>query len=546
MDFDEELLGLAGAGGSKRKSKTSSKSNKRKRAEESDDGSASDMDMSSDSDAEPAQSRARRSGPKSSAKVDSDGEDDDNPYPVEGIYTDAAERARVQDLPELEREEFIANRQEQINERETRKQVAKLAARSGGAAAGGDSDVDDDDEEYEATRGTRSRKATGSSKTKAEGYEKLRKSRAEKGKKKEKKADDSDDEYEDEPRKSRRRKQSSDAESGSDMDESDEEDASRTRKAKSKKAGPEPASLAEMSHIIVTRAKLAQMCAAPWFKDWVVGAFVRVVVGMNPEGRQYRLAEVTDITPAREPYRFENATSDIRLVLTIGKEVRVFTMDQVSNAPCSDREYDRYIRTCRVADVDVPTSKRAGKIKNALAERTEYRLTEEDLAKKLAAKGPNFSGPGAKAKLRVLLTDARASGDEAKAQEYAEQLAKLEGPAQEDDRAKRINERNRASNREEIKRAEAKSQELRRKQADALARGETDVKVDPSARVKTMPRLNYDSRPHTPTPGTPNNGAAASANGAAAAAAAATGTPRAKGSKIELASQVQLDVDLDF
>lgn len=56
------------------------------------------------------------------------------------------------------------------------------------------------------------------------------------------------------------------------MDESDEEDASRTRKAKSKKAGPEPASLAEMSHIIVTRAKLAQMCAAPWFKDWVVGA----------------------------------------------------------------------------------------------------------------------------------------------------------------------------------------------------------------------------------------------------------------------------------
>lgn len=52
------------------------------------------MDMSSDSDAEPAQSRARRSGPKSSAKVDSDGEDDDNPYPVEGIYTDAAERAR--------------------------------------------------------------------------------------------------------------------------------------------------------------------------------------------------------------------------------------------------------------------------------------------------------------------------------------------------------------------------------------------------------------------------------------------------------------------
>lgn len=85
------------------------------------------------------------------------------------------------------------------------------------------------------------------------------------------------------------------------------------------------------------------------------------------------------------------------------------------------------------------------------------------------------------------------NGDIEKAAELSAQLAELEGPAAGDiDLTKRINDRNRAANREEVKRAEARSQEERRKISEALQRGDTSVKVDPSARVKTMPRLNYD------------------------------------------------------
>lgn len=57
---------------------------------------------------------------------------------------------------------------------------------------------------------------------------------------------------------------------------------------------------------------------------------------------------------------------------------------------------------------------------------------------------------------------------------------------------KKVNERNRASNREEIKRAESRNQDARIKQAAALARGDSGIKVDASARVKTMTRLTYD------------------------------------------------------
>jgi hypothetical protein len=75
------------------------------------------------------------------------------------------------------------------------------------------------------------------------------------------------------------------------------------------------------------------------------------------------------------------------------------------------------------------------------------------------------------------------------------ELAELEAgtPTKENEqeRMRRVNERNRASNREEIQKAEARSQEERRRQAAQLAKGE-NVRVDPSARVKTMTRLTYD------------------------------------------------------
>jgi RNA polymerase-associated protein RTF1 len=130
-----------------------------------------------------------------------------------------------------------------------------------------------------------------------------------------------------------------------------------------------------------------------------------------------------------------------------------------------------------------------------------------------------------------------------------------------------LNERNRKSNMEEVRKAEARGQDERRKQQEALAKGDTSVKVDASARVKTVPRMNYDlrcvllpsfsfpsfpvidfssllhSRTATPIPGTPNGAAPPTA-------AASVGTPlRQKLGKIEaqVASRVQLDDDLlDF
>ncbi|POY70129.1 hypothetical protein BMF94_6903 [Rhodotorula taiwanensis] len=558
------------------------------------------MDMSaSDSDA-PAASGSRSKGGrvKSAAQVDDSDDSDaegepteDNPYPVEGLYRDDAERERVARMPELEREEFMANREEQIRSARERADVAQMVARSADAAAQGNKKKkigkaaaagsdDDDDGDYgsgEASRSTRSRKTTGSSKTKAEGIEKLKQSRAAKGKKKQK-ASDSDDDYEEGTKKSSRRRAASD--SGSDMETSSDDDRAKKPRG-STKSGPPVASFEELRGCQITRSRLANMCRAPFFDEWItnpvrdagkdgipsadtshalssycgVDAWVRYPqpdVPGGPPDRPYRFYQVAGVRH-KEPYKVEGMSTDVILDLRYGRAITPFRMDAVSNTPVTIDEYGRMRRTFEHDKAAMPTPVQAKKLKDELDKHQTYLMTEEDISAQLAAKGHRPSGAAARARLVMELQDAKRVGDMSKAADVQARLAELEGPAgspkDEADRAKRINDRNRAANREEIKRAEAKSQEERRKQAEALQRGDTNVKIDKSARVKTMPRHTYDSRPATPG----NSGAStpippAAAAVAAAADAGANGAPKAKASKIEavVASRVQLNVDLDF
>ncbi|GAA5966250.1 hypothetical protein JCM3765_002572 [Sporobolomyces pararoseus] len=559
MDIDDELLGLA-EGASKRKSKSSSKkSNKRRRPAESDDGSASDMDMSaSDSDAAPATSSRSRKQVKSAAEIlDSDeeaGGDDDDPFPYEGIYRDKAEKKKIMGLSELEREDIIATRKEAVLEREQRAQVAKMASRSGGPKGAVDSEEeqdDDDDEDY-GSRGTRSRKATGLTSTKNEGLEKLKRSRAEKGKKKEKKQDsDSDDDYDDGGKSSRKRKDSYESESDPELSDVEEETKSKSKKKETPRATPE-----DLKAVTVTRSKLAEFHNAPWFEEWVKGAWVRLGVGIDSRSNQmsYRLCRVEGVRTGRaRPYKIEQnsaASTDIELNLRHGKSVRHFTMEIVSNSEFTDGEFNRLVKTCIGEKVDLPSPKELGKVKEQLAKHKEYIMTEQDLAAQLAKKGRRPVGAAAKARLLVQRDHAFSSGDMDTYNKIVSELAELEAgtPTKENEqeRMRRVNERNRASNREEIQKAEARSQEERRRQAASLAKGE-NVKVDPSARVKTMTRLTYDSRGGTPGNGTPTGSMTPTKSGTQTPSIAAAAA-RTKGNKIEsvVASSVQLDLDLDF
>lgn len=120
------------------------------------------------------------------------------------------------------------------------------------------------------------------------------------------------------------------------------------------------------------------------------------------------------------------------------------------------------------------------------------------LEMKRQARGGDLNRTVVKAKLLIQRDFAHSEGDAAQFATAKEDLEKLaptdrpKGAETEAERMARVNERNRANNREEIRKAEGKNQEERRKLAAALKRGDLDVKIDASARLKPTTHLKLD------------------------------------------------------
>ncbi|KAM0787418.1 hypothetical protein ACM66B_003501 [Microbotryomycetes sp. NB124-2] len=592
LDLDDELLGLAeGRDTSDRpKSKSRQSSSKRKRAA-SDESAESDMDMSEASDAAPSHKsrrkrrdddedddsdeedvrggssrrRSRASGQSVDHSDDEDGEgeveDEADPtklYPLEGVYKDKADRNYIQNLPELDREAILGERRDKIDEWKSRQELKEMVRKKERREAGDGSS----DEEESRRKGGRNRTATGATKSKSDGFGKLREKRQQQAQRKHRKSKQ-DDEDGDEDEQDRKAGYSSEE---AYTDESEDESQKKKKERKAKGKPVELVSQSLLRECMVTRAKLADFFLAPWFEDWVKGAWVRCLLGFDPKagGKVYRLCQVQSVRDFPDkPYKLERRTTTKQLELSIAGNSRVFKMEFVSDSPFTDREFDRLVAELRQANMELPSAKEANKLKLKLAERTEYIRTEADITAELAKKGPRIGGAAGKARLLVQRDFAISSGNEEMLASINAELAKLEAPQSsngsatgletEQDRMRRVNERNRLSNRTEIQRAEAVAQQERRRQEAALARGDTEVQIDPSARVKTLTRLKYDrdsrdsSRQGTPGPANPSSPLKKAADLASADVAAADNA-RSKGSKFEemVAAKVDLDVDLDF
>lgn len=83
----------------------------------------------------------------------------------------------------------------------------------------------------------------------------------------------------------------SDEESG---EEGELESSETPAKKGSKTTKGEPAGPADLREVQVTRTKLAEFCAAPWFGEWVTGAWVRYLIGKHEKTGEptYRLCQV--------------------------------------------------------------------------------------------------------------------------------------------------------------------------------------------------------------------------------------------------------------
>ncbi|KZV95994.1 plus-3-domain-containing protein [Exidia glandulosa HHB12029] len=399
-------------------------------------------------------------------------EDDWNPaqYPLEGKYMDEADRAKLLALPEIQREEILAQREDEIQKWKDRIALENLVKSQKGLSGADDSST--------ATRkpGTR---------------DKLDKYKAERRAKEERRQSRRDrmGSPSSTPRKSRAHADSSSEDEDGRFTKDDELN-SRVSKAHDSK--PEPVNIYNLETIRMGRHKLAEYCDKPWFEKMVTGTFVRIVVGEDQGKNVYRICEVLKLGEPVKPYTLEGKTARETIECRHGTAVRSFSLDRVSNTHFTDREFDRLVKTHQHDKVRFPTRQDIIRKAEELEKLKYHTLNDADIDAMLARKR-ELAGKNKPehrniafefARLQQALSLAQKRGDRDEVQLLKSQLLQLEtdypesvptqaqngvkrpasGALEEEDLAAKINKRNRLMNEENIKRTEAAEAERKRRE----------------------------------------------------------------------------------
>eukprot|EP00743_Colponemidia_sp_Colp-15_P003269 GILK01003531.1.p1 GENE.GILK01003531.1~~GILK01003531.1.p1 ORF type:complete len:667 (+),score=165.78 GILK01003531.1:30-2003(+) len=360
-DMEEELLNVSNKKQMKKgtQKKHSQKRKKRSSSDEESDQSESSMNSPSDSsdssDAKPTKRAAKpkkaktRAGAQKGSGGKSASADEDEETFVDKYGPDLMggeeDRNMMARLTEIEREAILAERHEERERLRTQFEIRQRKKR----------DMrDKGDEDENDSRRTRVRVAGEVTQTKAKSALSDLKSKRERAKEKEAEA-----------RKEReRRRDVSESSASSSSSEEDQDDEDETEKPRRKKKGDVSAGEAEDSQkksrdaeqewrpslqllnaVRVTRNDLETWFDRPFFDKTIVGAFVRINIGIGKDNTpQYRIAEVMDIPSY--PYSYPLGKVDVQrgLMLRNGKAVKAFKMNLVSNGDFTEKDYDMWVK----------------------------------------------------------------------------------------------------------------------------------------------------------------------------------------------------------
>ncbi|RFU30951.1 hypothetical protein B7463_g5387, partial [Scytalidium lignicola] len=566
-DIDDELLALAGEASSdeedaqmsressaspdKRtpKSSKTKKSSTRKRSRRQND-SEEEGEASSGS----SSPGSRQSAPMDESDSDSDASpanfyDEADKYPLEGKFMNAAEKAEIMAMPEIKREELLAERAQEVErdrqnralrqllsarEAESRKQEKKRKA--------GNADLD---ESQRKTSRQRTKLGGGKVGETSTGIDSLKRARAEKNDRQRRRDEDKE---RNKDRKTYAHDDFSDVDADGDSEVEWDDGKIKDKKSRSPDyKDAQPAELHDIERVRVGRSRFAMVCFYPGFDQAITGCFARISVGVDKETGQniYRMALIKGFVEDR-PYAIETAngkhfktTQYVRAAH--GKAERNWPFITCSDSPFTEAEWARYKQTCLVEGVPLPTKPRLStKIAeiNALVNRS---WTEAELQEKLTKSGAliNKYIPIERNRLNNLIKEAKARGDEEKIKQLQEELEALDGPKlaystsmqgakknsvagvlTQQERLAELNRQHRRENAEKVRQAQIAERRAAKLAEAAAARGES-VAEDHSRRVKTRAKFKHDvsesfsakktdserSGTNTPAAGTPNLGA---------------------------------------
>ena len=279
---------------------------------------------------------------ESDSEAGNDTDEEDRPiFPYDKLYYSAKEKQEIMAMPEIQREELLSERAQQVDrhnqdlalrrllasrEREEQRAAAKKAKRKAGSAG-----LDDTQRKSSRQKTTLGGRKVGETSAAIDAY---KRQREQKGKRDELRRRDNT--------QSRRRSRSLGSEV-SDEDAEAESDIELDDRVGASTAVPKddpPAELRDIQRARVGRSNFAQVCFYPGFEEAITGCYARVNIGPNAETglNEYRLCLVTGFTQGK-PYAMDAPNgrafvTDQYAKLAHGKAVRDFPF-----IACSDSSF---------------------------------------------------------------------------------------------------------------------------------------------------------------------------------------------------------------
>ncbi|KAK9808089.1 hypothetical protein WJX73_004538 [Symbiochloris irregularis] len=190
--------------------------------------------------------------------------------------------------------------------------------------------------------------------------------------------------------------------------------------------------------ILITRGHIEKWVDEPYFDDTVPGCLVRVshaggyLLGVitGIEHREPGMVRERGQPPLQCPYTLDNGKStDVWLTIEIGRSVRSFPIKQMSNQTITQKEFAAWRHFCKTDGVTATTQKECREVQRRLAASKTYVYTPADIqrmvVKRRQEKG-GFNVAIEKARLQRERDYAQQTGDFATVAEKEAALAQLE------------------------------------------------------------------------------------------------------------------------
>ncbi|GEQ66743.1 hypothetical protein JCM33374_g406 [Metschnikowia sp. JCM 33374] len=507
-DLEDDLLALAGAdsgsendmsdvplkrartdSSSRKKARTSGDENSQQSNDDDDDDDEDDFDPEVDVEF------GGRGGAKDHDE-DDDADDDEvmdeeddsltNPYPLEGKYKDEADRASLLEMDEIEREQTLFERSQEMdryNEKKYLQQRMKQQKLQG---------------VEKKTRSSSRQTGTTTAKTsKSDKLSELRKQREQRTRRRE-------DDYEDDE---------DDEEAGASGAEDDEELSDEyadgdeavvwgAGKSQYKPRTYVKATVSDINKIRVGRSFLSKFLYYKEFAESVVKTFGKINVGVDRRTRRpmYRAVQIEEVVyhPSKQYKLGENKT-DIYLLVSQNKtQKKEFPLSVFSDADITQDEFERYAVELAKLNEEVPYVDDINEKAEQLHRLMNSGLSNKDIDEMVSRKQKLQKGIYAydavyqKSKVMDELKVAKQENNVSRVKELTNKLQQLEQILYKDNARSsqssstsmsKVNERNRKLNQTNIRKAEVKSSILRK--TTDLSDG------DPFSRLKTTTRIFY-------------------------------------------------------